>query len=91
MENHQPLKPDWRKGYHEQIAAHVDQLRIFRKDHSDRVYEVRGRNRRAYDLSEDDILYLARELAEKDIQWAINEWNCREVENRRRLRNGQGY
>lgn len=85
-----PRKPNWRHGYHEQIEAWREQLWTFRRNHSDKVYEVKGRNRRAYELTDDQIRELARDLAEKDIQHAINEWNCREVDNRRRRRSGIG-
>lgn len=84
-------KPDWRLGYHEQTAAHVDQFRFWRRAGFDKVYEVDGRNVRVCDMDEGDILQVSRDESQKDSQRAINEWNSNWVTNHRKHRRGGGH
>lgn len=77
-------KPNWRRGYHETIAAHIEQMR---RDRSMRptlpAHDSRGRRVTAGDLSDSQIEEVARLLAEKDTNRAIHDWNSAQVEARR--------
>ena len=86
-----PQRPDWRHGFQEQESEWVKQLEDWKERRVQKSFELsNGKSKFPYEMSEDELREVARELARRGVERAINEFNSREIENRRRHRLGMG-
>jgi hypothetical protein len=86
-----PVKPDWRGGRQEHEAEWVRQLETWRAQRVDHVFDLSsGKSKHAYEMTDAEILDAARLRANAGAERAINEWNHRQADKRRRERQGIG-